>query len=291
MTLFELKQLGENKLAEHNEIISNPKQEAEDLLLYATKFTKAELFLKQKDEATETQKSVFLSAVGERIKGKPIAYITHKSEFFGNEFFVNEGCLIPRIDSEVLVEKAVETIKQQIKDRQIDENSEIKILDACCGTGCLGLSLANELKKLNQKFQLTLLDVSQSAIQVAKLNAQNLGIEAKFSISNVLYGLGFEKYNIILCNPPYIETRTIETLDKQVKDFEPRLALDGGEDGLKFYRKLATCMKKNMLQNAYAFLEIGYNQGKSISELFKNSGFDVEIVKDYGNQDRVVIIK
>ena len=212
-------------------------QDCNDILLYCLKISQVEFITKKNEEVKSTDEILFNNAIAERLKHKPIQYITHNAMFFGYNFFVNENCLIPRVDSEVLVEQAVEYIKKNVEKLK---NKTIKILDACCGSGCLGLTFVKELEKLNLSYELVLLDKSTSAIQVAKINSQKLAVKSKLIINDILLnGLGLEKYDIIFCNPPYIETDTIKTLNKEVKDFEPHLALDGGADGLVFYKTLS----------------------------------------------------
>ena len=263
-------------------------QDCNDILRYCLKISQVEFITKKNEEVKPTNEIIFNSAITDRLQHKPIQYITHNAVFFGYNFFVNEDCLIPRVDSEILVEQAVEYVKKNVEKLK---NKTIKILDACCGSGCLGLTFAKELEKLNMHYELVLLDKSTSAIQVSKINSQKLEIKSKLLVSDVLLnGLGFEKYDIIFCNPPYIETDIIKTLEVEVKDFEPHLALDGGRDGLTFYKTISKTLKNNFTTNGIAFFEIGYNQGESVRNIFTFNGFNVEIVKDYGKQDRCAVI-
>ena len=263
-------------------------QDCNDILLYCLKISQAEFITKKNNEVKQTDEVIFNNAIVERLKHKPIQYITHNAVFFGYNLFVNENCLIPRVDSEILIEQALKYIKQNIGNFK---SKTIKILDACCGSGCLGLTFAKELEKLKLAYELVLLDKSTNAIQVSKINSQKLEIKSKLLVSDVLLnGLGFEKYDIIFCNPPYIETDIIKTLDKEVKDFEPHLALDGGRDGLTFYKTISKTLKNNLTTNGISFFEIGYNQGESVKNIFSTAGFNVEIVKDYGKQDRCAVV-
>ena len=292
MLYKELLQIGRDKLINSGIDVKIAKQNCEDILMHITHFSNADLITKinqENQEAKQTEEIVFNKAISDRCKKKPIQYITNNAVFFGYNFFVNESCLIPRVDSEVLVERAVEFVENNR-----DKFYSLNILDACCGSGCLGLSFVKTIKaKYNDKIKtdLTLLDKSQQAIQIAKINSQKLDVKAKFIVSDVLTnGFGFEKYDIIFCNPPYIETKTIEKLDDEVKKYEPKMALDGGEDGLFFYKTISKKLKNNLTKNGSAFFEIGYNQGNITQEIFKNNGFNVEIVKDYGKQDRCLIV-
>ena len=279
MTYEELLQLGIRQLG------FNKKKDIEDLLCYSAKITLAELLANKNNDVGDVAVNIYNKALEEYAKSKPLAYITHNACFYGYDFFVNEGCLIPRVDSEVLIENALRNIN-------INQSSSLNILDACCGSGCLGITLTNELAKKNIKSTLTLLDKSTSAMQIAKLNCEKHNIRAKYIIADVLsYGFGEEKYDIIICNPPYIETNEIDNLDKQVKDYEPRIALDGGEDGLKFYRFLSKKVKQSLTHSGFAIFEIGYNQGKTATDIFLHKHLSVDVIKDYGNNDRALLVK
>lgn len=282
MTFHDLLSISEKKLqTELNLSPSEAKRDVEDIAVYATKWSRAELIARGGNEVGITHKAIFDKALADRIGGKPVQYITNTACFFGYDFFVNESCLIPRVDSEVLVENA-------LKDCTRDD---VKVLDLCCGSGCLGLSFAKQLTERGAQCNLTMLDISTNAIQIARLNAQKMGVKANFMVADILQGLALdEQFDVIFCNPPYIETAEIANLDKQVKDFEPHLALDGGVDGLKFYRAVAGNLKSIMEKGGKAYFEIGYNQGKIASAIFTARNFDVELKKDYGKKDRCLIV-
>ena len=282
MTFHDLLSISEKKLqAELNLSPSEAKRDVEDIAIYATKWSRVELLTRHEEEVGLTHKAIFDKALADRIGGKPVQYITNSACFFGYDFFVNESCLIPRVDSEVLVENALHNCT----------HDDVKVLDLCCGSGCLGLSFAKQLVEHGAQCNLTMLDISSNAIQIARLNAQKLGLKAKFMVADILQGMALdERFDVIFCNPPYIETAEIANLDKQVKDFEPHLALDGGEDGLKFYRAVAGNLKSIMEKGGKAYFEIGYNQGQTASEIFTEKGFDVELKKDYGRKDRCLVV-
>ena len=282
MIFHDLLSISEKKLqAELNLSPSEAKRDVEDIAIYATKWSRAELLTRHEDEVGITHKAIFDKALADRIGGKPVQYITNSACFFGYDFFVNESCLIPRVDSEVLVENA-------LKDCMHDD---VKVLDLCCGSGCLGLSFAKQLTERGAQCNLIMLDISSNAIQIARLNAQKMGLKCKFMVADILQGLALdERFDVIFCNPPYIETAKIANLDKQVKDFEPKLALDGGEDGLKFYRAVAENLKSIMAKGGKAYFEIGYNQGETASEIFTEKSFHVDVKKDYGKKDRCLVV-
>ena len=169
--------------------------------------------------------------------------------------------------------------------RDLPNVKEVKILEIKKNT------IVVEYDETLGDIEITLLDKSSLAIQVAKINAQKLQINANFVISDVLLNyFGDQRYDIILCNPPYIETDVIDTLEPEVKNYEPKIALDGGKDGLLFYNALAKNLKENLNPNSKVFFEIGYNQGSIVEEIYKNENFKVELLKDYGNNDRCVVV-
>ena len=296
MNYYELIKNGINELIKSGIENKIAKQDAEDLLLYILKLSKAELIKKYNENVNQIEQELYNKVIQERKIKKPLSYITHNAIFFGNNFFINESTLIPRVDSEIIVENAINYINNNLKIvKKMKNEKKIKILDACCGSGCLGISLVKILiKNFSNEIKLTLSDISSSAIQVAKINCEKLlpkQIIVKYLINDMLInGFGNEKYDIILCNPPYIETNTIEKLDDEVKNFEPHLALDGGNDGIKFYKAIARTLNRNFFQNSVAFFEIGYNQGEIVKQIFTNSNFIVKTKQDYGRKDRCIIL-
>lgn len=219
--------------------------------------------------------SVLENALKRRINGEPCAYITGETEFMSLPFKVNKNVLIPRQDTENLVEFILNNTKGT-------EN----ILDLCTGSGCIGISL----KKYIKNSSVTMVDISQGAVETARENAKLNNVEVniiKDDILNPKYS--YSMYDILVSNPPYIEKDVVETLENQVKDFEPRLALDGGEDGLIFYRKIAKDFKKFIKDGGICAFEIGYNQGDAVKKILEDNGFiNTEIIKDYSGNDRIV---
>lgn len=202
---------------------------------------------------------------------KPYQKIFKKSYFYGLEFFVNKNVLTPRSDSEVLVENA---LKENFK----------SCLDLCSGSGCLGLSIKYNKPEIN----LTLADYSRKALKVSKINAKKLNIKANIIKTNMFSNIN-DKYDLIVCNPPYIETETIKSLSDEVKKYDPIISLDGGEDGYKFYKIIYNELNEHLNDGGVCFLEIGYNQGNLV-KMFKEKYKNVTLIKDYNNQDRVLKI-
>ena len=214
--------------------------------------------------------------VKKRLGHMPIQYILNKAYFCGLPLYVNENVLIPRFDTEVLVE---EVLKISKKDRSK------RILDICTGSGAIAIAL----KKLGGFERVDALDISDKALEVAKKNAKELNLDINFLKSDMFSSLTCEnKYDIIVSNPPYIQSDVVDTLESEVKDFEPRLALDGDADGMKFYKIIAENYEDYLVDNGVLALEIGYDEANDIRALFE--GKNVVIKKDLANLDRVAII-
>ena len=215
----------------------------------------------------------YLLLIKERQKHVPLQHLTGEQDFMGLTFKVNEHVLIPRQDTEVLVEEVL-----------LHLHDGMRILDMCTGSGCILLSLlrySNDCEGVGA-------DVSEDALAVANRNREQLGIDAKFIKSNLFENVE-GKFDIIVSNPPYIESKVVETLMEEVKDYEPHLALDGGADGLDFYREITTEAKKYLCRGGMLFFEIGYNQAQAVSSLLKEAGYvEVEVKKDLAGLDRVV---
>ena len=220
-----------------------------------------------------------------RAYGEPVAYLVGHRGFYEDDFKVNKYTLIPRADTETLVELAVELGKNL-------PSSPITILDLCCGTGCIGISTAKALKKQDKNVELTLTDLSLEALDVCKENARNIlkniGVECRFECGDLFESVACDEFDMILTNPPYIATEVIGTLEEQVRH-EPFLALDGGEDGLDLIREITSQAPEHLKSGGYLLMEIGYNQGSAVKALFKKADFEeVEVKKDLGGRDRVV---
>lgn len=226
----------------------------------------------------DKQYSDILAMAEKRKKFMPMQYILGYCEFMGLEFKVNENTLIPRGDTELLVENAIATI---------NNSGFNSVLDIGTGTGAIAISVA----KYTDVKNVTAVDISEGAIEVAKINAENNNVNVNFVKSNLFENV-VGKFDIILSNPPYIETSIIDTLEPNVKDYEPLLALDGGEDGLIFYRKIVQNCHKFLNKGGYIMFEIGYNQGKAVKNILENADFlDICIKKDLAGMDRLVIGK
>lgn len=212
-----------------------------------------------------------------RASGEPSAYITGVKEFMSLEFEVNKNVLIPRPETEMLVEMVCE--KYQSKD--------INIIDICTGSGAIACSVAHFLPKA----KVTATDISDAALEVALKNAQKNKVDNRvhFVKSDALKKICIPaRFDLVLSNPPYIESSVIDTLETCVKDYEPRLALDGGNDGLIFYTKIVDNIKSILNPGGELMFEIGCNQGKAVSDIMSTAFTDIRIIKDLAGLDRVV---
>lgn len=267
-----------NNLKQNN--IENSTLKVKILLANILNVKKEYLLIHSEEEVKQEDKIKYENNINELIKGKPLQYITNKQEFMGLNFYVDENVLIPQPDTEILVEKAIEIAETTQKN---------KILDMCTGSGCIAISLA---KNINNA-QIIAADISNNALNVANKNAINNNVENKIKfINSDMFNNIEEKFDIIVSNPPYIETEIINKLDIEVQN-EPHLALDGGVDGLKFYKTIANNAFKYLNENGYLLLEIGYNQQKSVMQLLQDTGKykNIETIKDLGGNYRVVIAR
>lgn len=267
-----------NNLKQNN--IENSTLKAKILLANILNVKKEYLLIHSEEEIKQEDKIKYENCIKELIKGKPLQYITNKQEFMALDFYVDENVLIPQPDTEILVEKAIEIAVTTQKN---------KILDMCTGSGCIAISLA---KKINNA-QIIAVDISNNVLNVANKNAINNNVENKIKfINSDMFNNIEEKFDIIVSNPPYIETETINKLEIEVQN-EPHLALDGGIDGLKFYKIIANNAFKYLNENGYLLLEIGYNQQNSVTQLLQDIGKykNIETIKDLGGNYRVVIAR
>lgn len=254
--------------------------EADWIISHVTKLSQEDFILKSR-EITEAEENEIMEIVARRNAGEPLQYILGETEFMGLPFKVTEDTLIPRQDTETLVETVVEKIK--------DKDKEVRVLDIGTGTGCIGISIA----KLCPNAKVTLLDYSDAILDVAKENAELNGVNVDIIRCDILEEIPEGKYDFIVSNPPYIETDTIFSLDNIVKSYEPPEALDGGFDGLLFYQRIVEDLVETLLEeNGYIAFEIGYNQGEAVEEILEEGDFSgIKVIQDPCENDRVVIGK
>lgn len=245
------------------------------LLESVCKTDRTVLYAHPEREVTSEEEKTFEAFLSRREKREPLQYILGEQEFMGLSFKTEPDTLIPRQDTETLVEDAMK-----------DLHDGMEILDVCCGTGCILLSLLH----YSNDCRGTGVDLSEKAVELSRKNAELLGLSesAEFLVSDMFSGVT-GKYDRIVSNPPYIPTKVIGTLDPEVRDFEPERALDGGEDGLDFYKILAGKAKEYLKRDGIIYMEIGYDQGPAVRDLFMKEGYkNVEVLKDLAGLDRVV---
>ena len=236
------------------------------------------LILNFNNEIPKENLNIFNDLVNQRSKGKPIAYLLKKKEFWKNEFVVDRNVLIPRPDTELLVEQALELTKNKNK---------LNLLDVGVGSGCILLSILNEKKN----FYGTGIDICGKSLSICRVNSHKLGLKKrvklfKSNIDNFHYG----KYDLIISNPPYIKKYDLKCLEKSVIGFEPKQALDGGIEGLSEIRKVISKSSELIKKNGFLILEIGFDQKNRVKQLLQNKGFYIKkIVKDLSGHDRCIV--
>ena len=261
--------------------IEEPNLKSRLLMQYILNKPRQYLLVHDNETVTLRQEVNYFKGIKKLIEGIPIQHITHMQEFMKMNFFVNEDVLIPRPDTESLVEEVI-AIAKRINAK--------KILDLCTGSGAIAVSLAKYIKDSD----ITAVDISKRALSVAKKNAKNNEVENQITFieSDLFEKLKKEKYDIIVSNPPYIKRDIIRTLGKEVQK-EPKIALDGGYDGLNFYRKIISKSDEYLKFKGYLCLEIGYDQKIDVIELIENEEkyIDTYCKKDLYGNDRVIITK
>lgn len=279
LTLKQLYKVGTVKLAEEG--IEEFSLDAWYLLEYVTGVSKAMYFAEPERAVSEENADRYIDCIRRRAAHIPLQHITGEQEFMGYPFYVNEHVLIPRQDTETLVEEAIQVMRPKMK-----------ILDMCTGSGCIVLSI---LKMCREKYYMTELqgigaDVSEEALKVARENGRRLEVPVTWIQSDLFAKIPEEeKYEVIVSNPPYIETAVIDTLQEEVRLHDPYIALDGKEDGLYFYRRIISEAGKYLKPQGKLMFEIGCEQAKAVEELMKNAGYEqITVKKDLAGLDRVV---
>lgn len=259
--------------------IDSPRLDAEVLLGWATGKTRIQLVIESKSELNGEGLARFREAVKRRRTHEPVAYVLGQREFFGRVFKVDKRVLVPRPDTEALVEVVLERTRHL--------SMCMRALDLCTGSGCVGITLARE----RPTTQIVMTDVSADALTVARENALRLGAYNLASFQGDLFAALNPnlRFDVIASNPPYIASAEIPTLMADVRDFEPKLALDGGRDGLDLVRRIVKEAPAHLEKNGIVALEIGYDEAERTRAIFSEHGFaDIETKRDYGKIERVV---
>ena len=279
MTISELIKKGMIELKNGN--IEEPKLKARLLMQYVLNKSRQYVIVNDMEQLDKAKERQYFKKIEILKKGVPIEHITHQKEFMKLSFFVDKNVLIPRQDTEILVEEVINIAKK---------NNEKKILDLCTGSGAIAVSLAKYLPQA----EITAIDISNEALKIAKKNAISNNVENQitFISSDMFTNLNEEKFDIIVSNPPYIKTNVIKNLDIQVQN-EPYIALDGGKDGLDFYKKIINESYQYLKYNGYLCLEIGFDQKIDVIELIENteSFTGTYSKKDLFDNDRIIVTR
>lgn len=291
----EMLAMGEKQLMDSD--IADATRDCKILYCYMMDIPFSKIILEYQEVLQDRLCDKYFGLIDRRSKGVPVQYIMGCQEFMGLEFIVNENVLIPRQDTETLVEDALEIINTgSLRGDDMDvKRKEWDILDLCTGSGAIGVSLARIANKVN----VTCSDISEGAIKVAKENAQKHGLakSMKFEQGDLFKPfnkhLHKQKFDMIISNPPYIKSSVIPTLQKEVCEHEPLSALDGGESGLDFYERIVSGVGSHLKKDGVLLMEIGNDQGEAVSGLLSRNGefTSIRVLRDLAQRDRIVFAK
>ena len=269
----------------------DPKIDAEELFCFLTGMDKVTLFLKAEEEVDSETEEKYMELIEKRASRIPLQHITGVQEFMGHTFKVSPDVLIPRQDTETLVSESAKIIQETPREKltfmeKLRGAREWEILDLCCGSGAIGISLA----KIFSNVRVVATDISREAIKLAEENARALRTKVRFIQGDMFAAAGDRKFDMIVTNPPYIKTNMISILQDEIKKHEPLSALDGGRDGLKFYRIITEHAAEHLKEGGFLLMEIGHDQGEDLRKMLKDSGkyTAAEVIRDLPGKDRVV---
>ncbi|MCR2044678.1 peptide chain release factor N(5)-glutamine methyltransferase [Anaerosalibacter massiliensis] len=284
MEINELLKLGVKELGKREYL--DPISESIIILSYLQNVDKSYIYTHGNEEVNKEIVDKFLDFIEKRKEGWPLSYILKEKEFYGLNFYIEEGVLVPRPDTEILVEWIINKVNEEFKNEYLD------IVELGTGSGCIALTLAYYLENI----KVFAVDIDDKALKVAKINRDKfkLNNKVKFYKGDLFNGiktLQLEgKVDIIVSNPPYIPTEDISKLQIEVREHEPKNALDGGESGFSYYEKIVPDSKEYLKREGILAVEIGYDQGTYVKRLFNENGFkDIYIIKDFQGLDRVVV--
>ena len=292
MTYHEALKNAEQRLRDAG--VPDSDNDAELLLEKASGKERARILLEWNDEISDEEANRFEAYILRRINREPLQYIYGTWEFMGLDFICDPACLIPRQDTELLVMLALDEIRGMTENRTGNVSADkcpdsynsgkIRLLDLCTGSGCVVISMV----KLAENGRVGA-DISEAALDVAVRNAELNGVRIDFRQSDMFGNIPEKEFDIVTANPPYIETEVIKGLNPEINRYEPMIALDGGEDGLKHYRSIISGAKEHLKNGGKIMMEIGDTQGLSVAGLLESAGYsDVEVRKDLAGLDRVV---
>ncbi len=267
-----------------NKGVDSPRLSAELLLSHVLELKRIELYTQFDKPVLKPQLDILHNLVKRAGEHEPIAYLTGKSEFYSLEFIITKDCLIPRTETELLVERAVEFLRKR--------SGEQLVCDLCAGCGCIAIAIAKNFPDA----KIIATDISDGALAIAEQNIEKHKLNERIKL---LHGDLFEplipqldlcKFDLIVCNPPYVASAEYQTLDKNVRHFEPKIALEAGADGLDVYRRIAVQVQAFLKEDSAIMLEIGYRQADEVTKLLEKTKLfsRVSVQKDYQNNDRIV---
>ncbi len=269
-TYNEILQTGRELLKQQG--IADANVDAWYLLAHVCKINRTEFLLRSNEAVDKASEEAYLQLIRKRMTHIPLQHITGTQEFMGLEFDVNRHVLVPRQDTETLVQEVLKVCEGK------------SVLDMCTGSGCIAISIA----KLGKPSRTVGVDISAEALELAVGNARKHIVEVEFLQSD-LFDQVEGQFDIIVSNPPYIPTKEIDDLMPEVRDYEPRTALDGSPDGLLFYRRITSALAFHLKAHGYVFYEIGHNQGEEVRQILAREGFtQIRVIKDLSGLDRVV---
>ena len=282
MLVREMIKLGESRLTKAH--CMDPWLDAELIYYHITGADRVELFLRGREPVDEETQKRYFDLIARREQRIPLQHITGTQEFMGLNFQVNPNVLIPRQDTEILVEEAAKIIRGD--NSKAHRRKAWKVLDLCCGSGAIGIALS----RICENVKVTASDCSEPALETAKQNAKKNRVKLRFRQGDLYKAVGKRRYDLIASNPPYIRSHMIPILQDEVKLYEPMIALDGGEDGLDFYRRIISQAPDHLEKKGVLILEIGHDQAEDVTRLIRETGAFTKVFvrKDLAGHDRVV---
>ena len=302
MTIAESLKEGTARLAKAE--VPDASYDAEVLMEHVLSVSRTRLLAEQNQKMDTDKEDEFFGLIEKRCDRIPLQHITHVQEFMGLPIYVDERVLCPRLDTEVLameVRRIIDGIYREggLMGRpenviplrhDIYHDMQVDVLDLCTGSGCVAISVADHGKKRGYNLTVEAVDMSRDALQVAEKNAGDNGVEISFFNGDLYEPVAGKKYHVITANPPYIPSGVLEGLMPEVRDHEPRMALDGGEDGLIYYRRITKEAHDHLNPGGYLLYEIGFDQGEDVKIIMTENGFsDVMVIKDLAGDDRVAV--
>lgn len=278
-TLLEILNLSADFL--ENKGVKRGRHEALELISFSLGMRPLDVYVQFDRPLTESELENCRNLLKRRAKGEPIQHIRGNVEFFDCTFKVNNEVLIPRQETEILVDRIATLLAKE-------ELTGKVLLDLCCGSGCIGISLKRRLPEL----YVILSDCSPQALAIAKENAEANGVEVEFCEGDLLNPLEGRLFDFLVCNPPYVSEKEFEDLEREVRDFEPKIALVAEDEGLAFYQRLALELPKGLNPGAKVWLEMGCKQGEAVAELFKESpAKQMQVLQDWSGHDRFFFLE